>query len=608
MEKVSLPKGTRDFGPAQMAKRQFIIDSIKKVFQNYGFQPLETPAMENLSTLTGKYGEEGDKLLFKVLDSGDYPKNLVQSESFKESVKISSRDQTFAKIFLRTFHALELALERLSKWVFTSSIESRDPKEISKLIASENDFFFNVFLGLPLESKEKSDLYNFIKQNDIQIANSLIDFYLNASVYGVNYEEKHSTQFHQYLENILIPLFSDTLNEFLVQKNLEVLMQKNSEILMRIPSKQITTEISEKGLRYDLTVPFARYVVMNRHEITFPFKRYQIQPVWRADRPQKGRYREFYQCDADVVGTDSLVCEAEIILMIKDAFRSLGILDYSIKINHRAILSGLAEIIGAGENESSLFVAIDKLDKIGEEKVKEELRLKNFSEKNLALLFEILNFKGNTKRKIDFLTQKFSSSEKGKKGLSDFNEVLTLLKGFGANEDHVEFDIALARGLSYYTGCIFEVKINNVGIGSVSGGGRYDNLTAVFDAKEKSSGVGFSFGIDRIYDAMEELKIFPRDTGVSSKVLVAHLDEASFHYGLKIIAALREKEIACEIYPDHSKIKKQMEYADKKKTPFVIVIGPEEVETEIFTIKNMETGNQLKLSLDEITTAMRLYK
>ena len=452
MEKVSLPKGTRDFGPAQMAKRQFIIDAIKKVFQKYGFQPLETPAMENLSTLTGKYGDEGDQLLFKILNSGDFLKDVNKQE-----------------------------LER-GNW------------------------------------------------------------------------------------------------------------------------KQVTTGISEKGLRYDLTVPFARYVVMNRHEITFPFKRYQIQPVWRADRPQKGRYREFYQCDADVVGTDSLVCEAEIILMIKDAFAALGISDYSIKINHRAILSGLAEIIGGGKNEGALFVAIDKLDKVGEEKVREELKLRNFSEQNLRLLFEILNFKGNTGQKIDLLNQKFAASEKGKKGVADFSEVLSLLKGFGAHEDHIEFDIALARGLSYYTGCIFEVKINQVSIGSVSGGGRYDNLTAVFDAKEKSSGVGFSFGIDRLYDAMEELRIFPKKASASSAVLIAHLDAASFNYGLSIVQLLREKEIAGEIYPDQTKIKKQMEYADKKKIPFVIVIGSEEVKTGLLALKKMETGEQMKLSPQEIAS------
>jgi len=458
MEKISLPKGTRDFGPEQMAKRSFIIESIKKVFQRYGFQPLETPAMENLSTLTGKYGDEGDQLLFKILNSGDYLKDADQTK-----------------------------------------LEARN-------------------------------------------------------------------------------------------------------------SKLLTSEISEKGLRYDLTVPFARYVVMNRHEITFPFKRYQIQPVWRADRPQKGRYREFYQCDADVVGTDSLVCEAEIILMIKDAFKALGILDYSIKINHRGILSGLAEIIGSKENETSLFVAIDKLDKIGEEKVREELRAKNFIDDNLNLLFEILNLKGTTQEKIDFLLQKFSSSEKGKKGIKDFTEVLSIVKNFGSDENHIEFDISLARGLSYYTGCIFEVKINNVGIGSVSGGGRYDNLTAVFDSKEKSSGVGFSFGIDRIYDAMEELKIFPKATTVSSTLLIAHLDDEAFQYGLQIIQTFRERGIASEIYPDKAKIKKQMEYADKKKIPFVIVLGSEEVKTQMLTLKKMESGEQQKLPLEEAAQAIQLQK
>ncbi|GHN03114.1 histidine--tRNA ligase [Cytophagales bacterium WSM2-2] len=458
MEKISLPKGTRDFGPEQMAKRQFIIESIRKVFQRYGFQPLETPAMENLSTLQGKYGEEGDQLLFKILNSGDFLKEADNSK-----------------------------------------LESRN-------------------------------------------------------------------------------------------------------------SKLLVSEISEKGLRYDLTVPFARYVVMNRHEIVFPFKRYQIQPVWRADRPQKGRYREFYQCDADVVGTDSLVCEAEIILMIKDAFQALGVLDYTIKINHRGILSGLAEMINASENEGSLFVAIDKLDKIGEEKVKEELASRGFKPESLPSLFEVLNFTGNTAQKIEMLSKKFANSEKGKKGIADFSEVLSLLKSYGNDDEHVEFDIALARGLSYYTGCIFEVKINNVGIGSVSGGGRYDNLTAVFDSKEKSSGVGFSFGIDRIYDAMTELDIFPKETTASSTLLIAHLDDEGFKYGLKIAKAFRERDISCEIYPDQLKIKKQMEYADRKKIPFVVVIGPEEVQTETLTLKKMESGNQLKLSFEEIATAIQLYK
>ncbi len=289
----------------------------------------------------------------------------------------------------------------------------------------------------------------------------------------------------------------------------------------------------------------------------------------------------------------------------------MGIKDYSIKINHRAVLSGLAEILGVptdvGKNENSLFVAIDKLDKIGEEKVKEELVARGFNADSLSTLFEVLNFKGSIDQKFEMLTKKFANSEKGKKGIEDLTEIFSLLKNYGSTNEHVEFDIALARGLSYYTGCIFEVKINSVSIGSVSGGGRYDNLTAVFDAKEKSSGIGFSFGIDRIYDAMEELKIFPKETSAASTILIAHLDDDGFKYGLKTVQAFRERGIASEIYPDQVKIKKQMEYADRKKIPFVVVIGPEEVQTKNLTLKKMETGNQLKLSFEEIATAIQLH-
>ena len=449
MDKPTLPKGTRDFGSAQMSKRQFIFNTIRKVFETYGFQPLETPAMENLTTLTGKYGEEGDQLLFKILNSGDFLKDADKNE-----------------------------------------------------LASGN-------------------------------------------------------------------------------------------------WKLVTNSVSEKGLRYDLTVPFARYVVMNRHEIPFPFKRYQIQPVWRADRPQKGRYREFYQCDADVVGTDSLICEAEIVLMINEVFKGLKITDYSIKINHRAILSGLAEMAGAKENEGDLFVAIDKLDKIGEEKVKEELRGKGFSETSLTSLFEILNFQGSTSQKLEFLSNKFSNSIAGQKGVSDFREVLGLLTSYGPQDERIQFDIALARGLSYYTGCIFEVKINNVAIGSVSGGGRYDNLTGGF-GMPGVSGVGFSFGVDRLYDAMEELKLFSEDTQIASKVLVSHLDEECRRFALKTVYALRGKGIASEVYPDIAKLKKQLEYADRKKIPFVIVIGSDEMKSGNLTFKNMKTGEQHLKTLSEI--------
>ncbi len=458
MEKPTLPKGTRDFGPATMVKRQFIFNNIRKVFQKFGFQPLETPSMENLSTLTGKYGEEGDQLLFKILNSGDYLKDV-------DSQKLDARN-----------------------------------------------------------------------------------------------------------------------------------------------SKLVAFDISEKGLRYDLTVPFARYVVMNRHEISFPFKRYQIQPVWRADRPQKGRYREFYQCDADVVGTDSLICEAEIILMIREVFSLLGLTDYTIKINHRGILSGIAEMVGTKENETALFVAIDKLDKIGEEKVREELRTKGFEEKKLDVLFQILNLSGNTADKIKYLTQKFTS-ENGKKGISDLQQVLALLKDYQTDDRFVEFDIALARGLSYYTGCIFEVKINNVSIGSVSGGGRYDNLTKAFGDKENLSGVGFSFGVDRLYDAMEELKIFPKEAQISSTIFICHFDESSMRYGLNLLTQLRNAGISSEIYPDQSKLKKQLDYANKKMIPYTIVVGEDEIKTGMLPFKNMENGEQEKLTLNQIikkTTAVNV--
>jgi histidyl-tRNA synthetase len=451
MDKPSLPKGTRDFGPAVMARRQYILQHITSVYRKFGFLPLETPAMENLSTLTGKYGEEGDQLLFKILNSGDFLKDVDEQ-------KLTGRN-----------------------------------------------------------------------------------------------------------------------------------------------SKSISFDISEKGLRYDLTVPFARYVVMNKHEIAFPFKRYQVQPVWRADRPQKGRYREFYQCDADVVGTDSLLCEAEIILMIKEVMTRLRVSEYTIKINHRGVLNGMAEVIGAKGKEMDLFVAIDKLDKIGEDKVREELIAKNFDASKLDLLFTLLSTSGSNAQKLTFLEEKFRESEAGKKGTNDLRTVFTLLTTYQADDSHVELDMALARGLSYYTGCIFEVKIaNKAGIGSISGGGRYDNLTASFGDKENLSGVGFSFGVDRLYDVLDELELFPKETQVSSRVLICHFDEASQRYGLSLLASLREKGIASEIYPDQAKIKKQLDYANKKMIPFTIVIGSDEMNTGLMPLKNMETGEQEKLSREQI--------
>jgi len=532
-----------------MAKRQFILNTIRGVFQLHGFLPLETPAMENLTTLMGKYGDEGDQLLFKILNSGDFLKEYRLRAIIPDNV---------TKPIIEEF-------VRISKKTNFSTFRKKITEVRTQFSAKENDGIFQ-------------NLEDFYILNEITVD----ILYSQLSTNSLS-EEDFVNSIDQLFGYFLTKLFIRTTN-----------------------SKELVTDdilsISEKGLRYDLTVPFARYVVMNRHDIALPFKRYQIQPVWRADRPQKGRYREFYQCDADVVGTDSLICEAEIILMIKSAFKALGISDYTIKINHRGILAGIAELVAANEKESSLFVAIDKLDKIGEEKVKEELRTRGFAEEGLTILFEILNFKGTTQQKIEFLTTRFASSEKGKKGITDFSEVLDTLKGYGASQDHVEFDIALARGLSYYTGCIFEVKINNVAIGSVSGGGRYDNLTQAFGSKEKLSGVGISFGVDRLYDAMEELKLFPEEAQVSSTVLICHFDEESKRYGLGILQSLRDKGISSEIYPDSVKIQKQLDYANKKMIPYVIVIGSEEVKSGQLTIKNMKTGEQEKKIISEIIT------
>lgn len=448
MQKPTLPKGTRDFGPLQMARRNFILDTIKETFMLFGFQQLETPAMENLSTLTGKYGDEGDQLLFKILNSGDFLKTV-------------------------------------------------SPDDLASGTAS------------------------------------------------------------------VIP------------------------------------KVSEKGLRYDLTVPFARYVVMNRNEITFPFKRFQIQPVWRADRPQKGRYREFYQCDADVVGTDSLLCELEILLMIKRVFAKLGLKDYSIKLNNRKILTGLSEVIGEKGREGELCVAIDKLDKIGWEKVQEELVQRNFSQKSIEQLSPVIDLKQGNQGKLEFLKTYLSSSEIGKKGIEELEEVLALLKSYGESESNVDFDVVLARGLTYYTGAIFEVKVNNVSIGSVSGGGRYDDLTGVFGL-DGVSGVGFSFGVDRLYDVMDELGLFPEENRDITKVLITHFDKNGFAYGLKLLKELRIAGISSELYPEEAKIKKQFSYADKKQIPFVVILGDDEMERNVASLKNLNTGIQETMSLETL--------
>lgn len=451
MSKPSIVKGTRDFGPQQMVRRNYIFSTIRAVFERFGFQPIETPAMENLSTLMGKYGEEGDQLLFKILNSGNFSEKIGQS--------------------------------------------------------------------------------------DLQ--------------------EGH---------------------------------------------KKLTTKISEKGLKYDLTVPFARYVVMNRTELTMPFKRYQIQPVWRGDRPQKGRYREFYQCDADVVGTDSLICEAEIVLMIHEVMKAFGI-NFSLKINNRKVLTGLSEAIGAVGQEGTLAVAIDKLDKIGKEKVLEELAEKGFSSESLAKLNPIFEISGMNQEKFLKLEGLFQNSETGRQGIEELKQVWSYLSAFGLSEENIELDITLARGLSYYTGAIFEVKALGVQIGSITGGGRYDNLTGTFGVPGLS-GVGISFGVDRIYDVMEELSLFTDNQLVTTQLLFCHFGKDELNFTLPLLQMARLAGLNSEVYPDVCKIKKQLDYADKKQIPYVCIIGSEEMNTGKLTLKNMISGEQEKLDFEGILSKL----
>lgn len=449
MSKPSIPKGTRDFLPAQMVKRNYIFNTIETAFKKYGFLPIETPSMEKTETLMGKYGEEGDRLIFKILNSGEYLK------------KVSAGDV-------------------------------------------ENE----------------------------------------------NYQT-------------------------------------------------VTSQISEKALRYDLTVPFARFVVQHQNELSFPFKRYQIQPVWRADRPQKGRYREFYQCDVDIVGSDSLLNEVELIQIFDEVLTNLRIPDFTIKVNNRKILSGLAEVVGEPDKLIDITVVIDKLDKIGVEKVMEELLDKGVSEKAIETLKPLLELKGSHEEVLKVITQLVSSSEEGKKGLEELNYVFDKVNMLGLKTAKLEFAPSLARGLNYYTGAIFEVEANNVKIGSICGGGRYDDLTSIFGLKDLS-GVGISFGADRIYDVLEELSLFPEDVASTTKLLFVNFGEEEASHCLKLIKKLREQNIATELYPDNAKMKKQMSYADSKNIPFVAMIGSNEIKQEIITVKEMASGEQKAYKLEEL--------
>lgn len=450
--KPGIPKGTRDFSPVEMAKRNYIFNTIRKVFYLYGFQQIETPSMENLSTLMGKYGDEGDKLLFKIQNSGDY--------------------------------------------------------------------------------------------------------------------------------------FSGLTDEELLSRN----------------AAKLASKFCEKGLRYDLTVPFARYVVMHRDEITFPFKRFQIQPVWRADRPQKGRYREFYQCDADVVGSNSLLNEVELVQMIDTVFRKFGIC-VSIKINNRKILSGIAEIIGEADKIVDITVAIDKLDKIGLDNVNAELASKGIPQEAIDKLQPIILLSGTNEEKLETLKTVLAASETGLKGVEESEFILKTIAGLGIQSD-VELDLTLARGLNYYTGAIFEVKALDVQIGSISGGGRYDNLTGVF-GMEGVSGVGISFGADRIYDVLNQLDLYPKDAVDGTQLLFVNFGEAEAAYVLPVLAKVRAAGIRAEIYPDSAKMKKQMGYANNKAIPFVAIVGENEMNEGKLTLKNMTTGEQSLVTPDELIDAIK---
>ncbi|MCI5813391.1 MAG: histidine--tRNA ligase [Bacteroidales bacterium] len=453
--KPSIPKGTRDFSALEMAKRNYIFDTIKSVYALYGFQQIETPAMENLSTLMGKYGEEGDKLLFKILNSGDFMRG--------------------------------------------------------------------------------------VSDEDIQ--------------------------------------------------------QKTAN--------QLAAQLCEKGLRYDLTVPFARYVVQHREELVLPFRRYQIQPVWRADRPQKGRYREFYQCDADVVGSDSLLNEVELMQIVTEVFRRFGV-RVCIKINNRKILTGIAEVLGAADKIVDITVAIDKLDKIGLENVNAELREDGLTEEQIEKLQPIILLSGSNAEKIATMREVLAQSETGLKGIDEVEFVLRTYSSLVAESDNcrLELDLTLARGLNYYTGCIFEVKALDVEIGSITGGGRYDNLTGIF-GMPGISGVGISFGADRIFDVLNQLNLYPESVVSATRVLFVNFGEAEAAYCLPVLAAAREAGICCEIYPDSVKMKKQMTYANQKQIPFVAIVGENEMNEGKLTLKNMTTGEQQLLTPEELIAAVK---
>ncbi|MFC4688026.1 histidine--tRNA ligase [Epilithonimonas pallida] len=538
--KPSLAKGTRDFTAKEVSRRKYIINTLQKNFELFGFQPLETPSFENLSTLTGKYGEEGDRLIFKILESGDFFRN-----------KRNSQEEIFE--LLNDFDYF------LNEAVYNAS----------------NNFSFHNF-------KRKYDInyFNsfFNNENQISSLEKLRDFIVHNGYesFELSKENKQVKEIYDRLKYLFLLGFYNTVV---------------------LDSKSSIATISDKALRYDLTVPFARFVAMNHGQLAFPFKRYQIQPVWRADRPQKGRFREFYQCDADVVGSTSLWQEVELLQLYFKSFQDLK-LSVSIHINNRKILSGLAEYAGIANQLIDFTVALDKLDKIGKDGVVKEMQEKGISEEAIFKLDFLFNQTTDALENLLNLKEKFAGNEIGLKGVEELEFVITNALNLGIDSQNLVFDITLARGLDYYTGAIFEVKADEVVMGSIGGGGRYDNLTEVFGVKD-IPGIGISFGLDRIYLVMEELGVFPEDSENNVKYLFANYGEAESIEALKLISELRAKNISAELYPEASKLKKQFTYAEKKGIENLVFLGGEEIKSQSVTVKNLQTGEQQTLKIEE---------
>lgn len=564
--KPSIPKGTRDFSPEEVTKRTYIINTIKEVFENYGFAPIETPSFENSDTLMGKYGDEGDRLIFKILNSGDYFDSLTETIT-----------KAFAKLLIRLANDSEMLENRKGSFA--------DFKEFSKKLNKETSDYLN---ELKSDNKTKYDIIDH-------------DFLFIA----LNVFNSNKSFFKDILQKYNTPLKIAEVDK----KDSDYIFNKSIECYglwcTFSRSNTVSKMISEKALKYDLTVPFARYVVQHQNEITFPFKRYQIQPVWRADRPQKGRFREFYQCDADVVGSQSLWQEVEFIQLYDTVFTKLGLEGTTIKINNRKILSGIAEVIGAKDKLIDFTVALDKLDKIGKEKVEQEMLAKGITEDAIQKVQPLFSFDGTNTEKLDALAEMLSTSEEGKNGVEELRFVIENTTSLGLQTANLEVDVTLARGLNYYTGAIFEVAApSTVKMGSIGGGGRYDDLTGIFGMKDVS-GVGISFGLDRIYLVLEELDLFQKVTLPKPKVLFINFGEKEALYSMKAIAELRKHNIKSELYPDDAKMKKQMSYADKREIPFVVIVGSEEIEKNTYTFKNMKSGEQVSCSLSELINSLQ---